>query len=75
MILKKIKLKNIRSYEQEEIDFVMKDSYEGIDWASNNMDWEDVVDFAIKIENGEREMDWCNAEKEIVEKEAENGNK
>lgn len=33
----------------EEIDFVMNDIYEGIDWLLNNMDWDDVKDKATKI--------------------------
>lgn len=55
---------------EEEIDFIMNDSYEGIDWASNNMDWDDVMGVAEKVEDAnpnDHSNQWCNAEKEIVE--------
>jgi hypothetical protein len=29
---------------QDEIDLVMNDPFEGLDWIQNNMEWEDVVD-------------------------------
>lgn len=32
-----------------EMYFVRQDNYEAIDWLLNNMDWEDVEDFATKI--------------------------
>jgi len=55
---------------KEEYDYVMEDDYEGIDWASNNMDWKDVGEYAVKVEEAkEVERDWCNAEKEIIDKE------
>lgn len=31
---------------QEEFDYVMEDSYEGIDWFKNNMDFDDVKEHA-----------------------------
>ncbi len=34
---------------QEEIDFVMTDNYEGIDWLLNNTDWENWQNIATKI--------------------------
>jgi enolase len=34
---------------QEEVDFVMDDSYEGIDWLMNNSDWEEWEELATKI--------------------------
>ena len=34
---------------QNEIDFVMDDDFEGIDWLINNMDFEDISDVAVKI--------------------------
>ena len=32
-----------------EIDFIMDDDYEGIDWLINNSDWEDWKDVVLKI--------------------------
>ena len=32
-----------------EVDFIMDDDFEGIDWLLNNMDFEDIEDYAIKI--------------------------
>lgn len=54
---------------QEEVDFVMNDSYEGIDWAENNMDWSYVKDFAKKVSEQsviDLEEQWTNAKKEII---------
>lgn len=34
---------------KQEVDWVMEDDYEGIDWLINNMNWEDVNDFATKV--------------------------
>lgn len=33
----------------KEIDFVMKDNFEGIDWLLNNTDWEELKGCATKI--------------------------
>lgn len=33
----------------EEVDWVMKDNFEGIDWLLNNTDWEDWEDCSVKI--------------------------
>lgn len=56
---------------QEEFDFVIKDNYELMDWASNNMDWEDVEGWAIKVEESEDRnpiyrKGWINGHKEIL---------
>lgn len=32
-----------------EIEYVMEDNFEAIDWILNNMDWDDVKDKATKI--------------------------
>lgn len=57
---------------KELYDDAMEDTYEIVDWAANNMDWEDVKPFATNL--GIEPMDerdyqegWCNGEKEIVE--------
>lgn len=34
---------------QDEIDFVMEDDFEGIDWLVNNHNWEDFEKEAVKI--------------------------
>ena len=34
---------------QEEVDWVMNDNFEAIDWLLNNSDWEDWESIAIKI--------------------------
>jgi|LakMenEpi03Aug12_release.lakeMendotaPanAssembly.Ray.scaffolds.fasta_scaffold87418_7 hypothetical protein len=34
---------------QEEVDWVMNDDYEAIDWLLNNYEWEDWLDSAEKI--------------------------
>ena len=34
-----------------EVKYVLNDSYEGIDWLKNNMDWEDIEDVATRIDN------------------------
>jgi hypothetical protein len=55
---------------EEEIEFVMNDDYEGIDWAENNMNWEDVKDVTKKVSEPNQDdlqEQWCNAEKEIVD--------
>ena len=51
----------------EEVEFVMNDDYEGIDWLSNNMDYEDFKDALVKIKDKDIEEDFANAEKEIIE--------
>lgn len=51
----------------EEVEFVMNDNYEGIDWMSNNMNYEDFKDALIKVKDIEIEEDFANTEKEIIE--------
>lgn len=40
------------------------------DWAANNMNWDDVQEWAVKVENANKSIDfqegWVNGEKEIV---------
>ena len=40
--------KNPKRY-QEEIDYIMEDDFEGIDWLINNHDWVDWVEKATKV--------------------------
>lgn len=55
---------------QDEIDYVMQDSFEGIDWLINNTDFDDW-DCAIKINNEHHVTDedfWCSSDGfEIIE--------
>ncbi len=53
-----------------EIDWVMEDAFEALDWAANNMDWADVCDVAVEVEV-ERDppdyaVEWTNAEKRFT---------
>ena len=52
----------------------MTDEYELQDWAANNMDWDDVKDYAKKADIEPIEVDyqegWINGKKEIVFKKA-----
>ena len=54
---------------KEEIDFIMEDSYEGIDWLCNNMDYKDFKNVLkkVKLDFKDEDRDWMNAESEIVE--------
>jgi hypothetical protein len=58
---------------QEEIDFVMNDDYEGIDWLINNMNYEDIEDDTIKINNEVNVIDedfWTSSDDfEIIDEE------
>lgn len=52
----------------EEFDFVMSDDYEGIDWASNNINFDEISEDVELVESAtEQDFDWCNCEKEIRE--------
>lgn len=56
---------------QEEVDWVMKDDFEGIDWLLNNTNWEDWQDSATKLNDKVKVTDddfWCSSDDfEIVE--------
>lgn len=53
----------------DELEYGLSDEYVLIDWASNNMNWDDVKDEATEIEPDECEKrdEWTNAEKEVRE--------
>jgi len=64
-------------YTSQDPDYTYQEHYEAclqselIDWAENNMNWDDVKEFASKVEEPE-EVDWqqdgwTNGEKEIVD--------
>ncbi len=49
---------------KEEVEFVMEDDFEGIDWLINNSDWEDWESHAIKVNNKVNVTDddfWCSS--------------
>ena len=47
------------------------DDFDIEDWASNNMNWSDVKDVAVKVSTMEIDFQegWVNGEKEVIEKE------
>ena len=48
----------------------LEDTFEIIDWASNNMNWSDVEDVAenVSVMDVDFQEGWVNGEKEVVEK-------
>ena len=66
-----------RHYEDEgdfagEVDFALTDEYTLLDWAAGNMNWEDVIEHAVKVRT--RDLDpvdyqegWVNGKKQVVE--------
>jgi len=53
----------------EEFEFAMSDSSEIKDWASNNMEWNDVKEHAKQVippEKPDFREGWLNGKKEIV---------
>jgi hypothetical protein len=60
------------SLKEDTLPLFEEDEYEVEDWASNNMDWEDVVKYAERIKDGGLSAEdlregWINGEKEIIE--------
>jgi hypothetical protein len=55
---------------EETLDLFKNDTYEIIDWAENNMNWEDVKKHAWKSHTPPETVDyqdgWVNGKKEIV---------
>ena len=54
---------------QDEIDFIMGDDFEGIDWLLNNMDFEDIEDKAIKVSDKVKVTDddfWTSSKNFII---------
>jgi hypothetical protein len=51
-------------------NFENEDDYEIIDWASNNMDWTSVEDYATEVQSikADHNQEWANAEKYCIEK-------
>ena len=64
---------NYASEKEDTIGFIREGSLskgEVQDWASNNMNWSDVEDYAVKADTEPKEVDyqegWCNGESKIV---------
>jgi len=63
-----------KSLKEDTIPLFECDDYDITDWAANNMNWEDVVENAVKFSDQDPMSDenfqegWVNGEKEIVEK-------
>ena len=50
---------------KDEVDWVMNDDFEGIDWLINNSDFDDWSDFVIKINdniNVTEDDFWCDSD-------------
>jgi len=49
----------------DEVDFALADEYELVDWATNNMNWPDVKEFAELVREKQVNYfkEWVNAEK------------
>lgn len=55
---------------REEFDYTMQHPSVIKDWSSNNMNWSDVQDKAVRVADpttGDYQEGWMNGEKEIVE--------
>ena len=53
---------------QEEFDYTMGSDYELLDWASNNMDWKDVLSCATLVDTKNLSKyadEWVNADREV----------
>ena len=54
----------------DEVVFALADDYELKDWASNNMNWADVVSVAVRLPDEpvgcDYERAWPNADKRVV---------
>lgn len=57
------------SLKQDTIPFFEEDEYNIEDWASNNMNWDDVKKHAMLIESGnvDYQEGWINGEKGFVQ--------
>jgi len=60
------------SLKEDTLPLFEEDEFEVEDWASNNMDWEDVEKYAIQIKSNQMSNEdfqegWVNGVKEIIE--------
>ena len=46
---------------KSEVSYVMEDRYEGEDWLSNNMNWDDFKEVAVPVEDEEEDF-WFEAD-------------
>lgn len=65
-----------RSLAKDTVPLFLDDDYNILDWAENNMDWEDVKEFARRIPKAfisqmdiaiDKQKEWIESTKEIVE--------
>lgn len=63
---------NWKKTYNDEYEYTMEDEGEAIDWACNNMNWEDVEPFAVRVDFLKNSFDyndgWTNGDKEIITK-------
>jgi hypothetical protein len=56
---------------EDELEYTLSDDYELTDWAHNNMNWSDVLAYAVELlpvnANADYERDWVNAPMTIRE--------
>ena len=54
----------------DEVKYSLEDEYNIIDWASNNMNWSDVKNIAVKVSTMEIDFQegWVNGDKEVITK-------
>ncbi len=59
-----------RSLKEDTLPLFKEGDYEIHDWAANNMNWSDVVEFAKKVIDGKTKVDyqngWINGDYEIL---------
>jgi len=58
-------------YGQIQMEAILRDDDALIDWAENNMNWEDVQEVAVQVkgpEDVEYQEGWVNGDKEVIEK-------
>ena len=58
------------SLEKDTLPLFRESDYEIVDWAANNMDWDDVKEFAKQVPDSPKPVDfqegWLNGEKEVL---------
>lgn len=58
----------LKTFETE-VDYALEDDFELLDWANNDMNWEDVQREAEEVDSVaiDEEAEWPNARKSVVE--------
>jgi len=65
-------------YGPEIYKITLEDDFELMDWASNNMNWTEVKEFAKKVKGPDPILEedfqecWMNGEREVIEREKTN---